>query len=178
MADTAPSTDAHAARTLLTDAFGRIAEQVAGITDGLQDDEAVWRPDPGANTVAWLLWHLARVQDDHIATLAGVEQAWTAQGWYERFGLTFKSDATGYAHSSGDVGRVRAPAADLAGYHADVRALTQRYLDGVKPAELQRVVDENWDPPVTASVRIVSVVNDCTDHVGQAEYVLGMARRR
>lgn len=174
MADTSTS----AAQNLLIDAFGRIAEQVAKVTDGLRDDEAIWRPDPDANPVAWLLWHLARVQDDHIAGLAAVEQAWTAQKWFDRFDLPFDAGATGYAADPQDVGRVQATAADLAGYHADVHALTSAYLGGLTTDELDRVVDENWDPPVTASARIVSVINDCTDHVGQAEYVLGMARRR
>lgn len=174
MADTSTS----AARALLTDAFERIAEQVVAVTDGLRQDEAIWRPDPEANPVAWLLWHLTRVQDDHIAGLAAVEQAWTAQKWFDRFDLPFDAEATGYAASPQDVGRVQAETADLAGYHADVHALTLRYLEGLTTDELERVVDENWDPPVTASARIVSVVNDCTDHLGQAEYVLGMARRR
>lgn len=163
---------------MLIDAFGRIAEQVVAVTDGLHDDEAIWRPDPEANPVAWLLWHLARVQDDHIAGLADVEQAWTGEKWFERFALPFDVGATGYADSPEDVGRLRASTADLAGYHADVHALTLRYLDGLTTDELERVVDENWDPPVTASARIVSVISDCTDHIGQAEYVLGMARRR
>lgn len=160
------------------DSFQRIADQVVAVTDGLQPDEAVWRPDAEANSVAWLLWHLARVQDDHLAGLGAVEQAWTAQKWFERFDLPFDAQAIGYGDSSADVAQVRTTASDLAGYHADVHVLTARYLEALTTGELERVVDENWDPPVTASARIVSVLNDCLHHLGQAEYVLGMARRR
>jgi uncharacterized damage-inducible protein DinB len=171
-------TDIEAARRILTDAFGRIAEQVRVVTENLTDDDATWRPDPDANSIAWLIWHLSRVQDDHVADLAGAEQVWTSGGWYSRFGLPFDRAAHGYGQTSAEVGRVRTPTADLADYHEAVHAATQRYLDGLTGQELERVVDTHWDPPVTVSVRIVSIINDCTDHVGQAEYVRGMARRR
>ena len=42
-------------------------------------------------------------------------------------------------------------------------------------AELKRVVDTNWDPPVTASARLVSIIDDCAQHLGQAAYVRGIA---
>lgn len=167
-----------AVRTLLSDAFERISGQVDAVTDGLDEQESAFRPDAEANSVGWLLWHLTRVQDDHVAELAGVPQSWTADGWAQRFGLPFDESATGYGQSSEEVGAVRVPGALLAGYHRSVRELTTGYLDSLTLDELERVVDENWDPPVTASSRLVSVINDCTDHLGQAEYVLGLARRR
>ena len=52
---------------LLTDALDRVHEQVPGIVEGLDEDALAWRPDPGANSIAWLLWHVTRVEDDHIA---------------------------------------------------------------------------------------------------------------
>jgi uncharacterized damage-inducible protein DinB len=171
-------TDIDAARSILTDAFDRIAEQVQTVTADLADADAVWRPDPDANSVAWLIWHLSRVQDDHIADLAGTEQVWTRDGWFDRFGLPFDRGAHGYGQSSAEVAKVGTPAVDLAAYHRAVRTATQRYLDALTAEELARVVDTHWDPPVTAAMRIVSVINDCTDHVGQAEYVRGMAQRR
>ena len=72
---------------------------------------------------------------------------------------------------------MRVDAALLAGYHADVHALSLRYLHGVDADELARVVDASWDPPVTASVRLVSVLGDCLQHLGQASYVAGLAQR-
>jgi hypothetical protein len=45
-------------------------------------------------------------------------------------------------------------------------------------ADLTRVVDRNWDPPVTVSVRLVSVIADDLQHVGQAAYVRGILQRR
>ena len=66
----------------------------------------------------------------------------------------------------------------LAQYHGAVHDLTLRYLDGITPAELDRIVDTRWDPPVTAAVRLVSVIGDTMQHLGQAAYVRGLAERR
>lgn len=164
-------------RNLLLDAFGRIRELVEDITADLSDDVAVYRPDPDANSISWLIWHLTRVQDDHIAGLADTEQQYTANGWIDQFSLPFAASDIGYGQNSDDVAKVTAGGALLAAYHADVHAATQRYIESLTADELQRVVDPNWDPPVTAAVRLVSVEGDCLQHLGQAAYVKGMAER-
>ena len=79
-----------------------------------------------------------------------------------------------YGHSPEEVARVRAPAELLAGYHAAVADRTAEYVRGLTAADLDRVVDEHWDPPVTLGVRLVSVVGDTTQHLGQAAYVRGL----
>lgn len=167
---------ATSAQEILRDSFTRVRDLVADLAGGLTEEVATYRPDPDANSIAWLLWHLARVQDDHVAGLAGVEQAWA--GWRDRFGLPFGTDAIGYGQTSEEVGVVRSDPALLGSYHADVHELTLRYLDRLSDDELTRVVDTRWDPPVTVSVRLVSVVNDLAQHVGQAAYVRGLAERR
>jgi hypothetical protein len=171
-----PSTDP--AQELLRDAFTRLIEHVDDITDGLTDDQAAYRPGPNANSIAWLLWHSARVQDVQVADVAGVEQAWTRDGWVERFGLDLPRDDTGYGHSPEDVAKVQAPANLLAGYYHAVHKLTLEYIASIDGDELARVVDSRWDPPVTASARLVSSIDDCAQHLGQAAYVLGIAQRR
>ncbi|WP_182358918.1 mycothiol transferase [Tomitella gaofuii] len=177
------STDsASHARALLADSFGRIRAQVVALSDGLTTDAAAWRPDPAANSIAWLLWHLTRVQDDHVADAAGTPQVWTAPGgaggsWAERFGLPFPPEETGYGQSAEQVGQVRVDGDLLDGYHAAVHEATLRYLDALTADELDRVVDRAWDPPVTVAVRLVSVIGDCTAHLGQAQYVLGLHQR-
>src|SRR5581483_8068436 len=67
------STD-NATRELLRDAFTRLIEHVDEITDGLTDGQANYRPSPNANSIAWLIWHSARVQDVQLAPIAGVDQ--------------------------------------------------------------------------------------------------------
>lgn len=167
--------DATSAVTAFRDAFGRVAELVKSLADGLDVPDATFRVDSQANTPSWLLWHLTRIQDDHIADLAGEEQAWTT--WRDRFDLPFDAHATGFGQDAEQVAQVRADGSLLAGYHADVHALTNRYLDTLTAEELTRIVDERWDPPVTASVRLVSVLGDTLQHAGQAAFVLGVAHR-
>jgi hypothetical protein len=163
---------------VLADALTRVRELVPVVVGGLGEDDLAWRPDPDANSIAWLVWHLTRVADDHVAAVAGTDQVWTSDGWYERFGLPFPAAAHGYGHSSADVAAVRVPANLLAGYHDAVAEAVLAYVGTLTPGGLDRVVDERWDPPVTLGVRLVSVVNDVTQHIGQAAYVRGLLDRR
>ena len=169
------SSDA-AARELLRDSFTRLIEHVDELTDGLSDEVSEYRPTPSANSIAWLIWHSARVQDIQLAHLAGVEQVWTRDGWVDRFGLHLPRDDTGYGHSAEDVAKVRASADLLSGYYHAVHDFSLEYIAGVTAEELSRIVDKNWDPPVTASARIVSIIDDCAQHLGQAAYVRGIAQ--
>ena len=167
------------AREILQDAFDRVHELVPSAVEELTTDELLWRPDADANHVAWLVWHLSRVQDDHLAGVGEVEQAWTAQGWSSRFGLPYADDTLGYGQSSEDVGAfVLSDPGLLTGYHEAVHSLTRSVLAGLSDDDLSRVVDDSWDPPVTVAVRLVSVVNDISQHVGQAAYVRGLIERR
>lgn len=166
-----------ALRDTFNDQFGRVRELVKELTDGLSDEAGGYRPDPDANSIDWLVWHAIRIQDDHLAGITGDEQVWTANGWYEAFGLPFGPEVHGYGHSSADVGRVRVAGELLDGYHADVHAATKAYIGTLTVEELDRVVDRHWDPPVTAAVRLVSVIGDLLQHLGQASYVRGLAHR-
>jgi hypothetical protein len=163
---------------LLVDAFGRVDDATRRAVEGASRPVLTYRPDPDANSIAWLVWHLTRIQDDHVADVAGIDQRWTADGWHERFGLPFAPDATGYGHSSADVAAVAVDGALLLGYFDAVHAQTCAYVGGLRAADLDRIVDERWDPPVSLGVRLVSVVNDDLEHAGQAAYVRGIAERR
>ncbi|MGH1562418.1 mycothiol transferase [Mumia sp. DW29H23] len=166
-----------ALRSLLLDHVDRIDALVDSLTRDLPTPIGTYRPDTQSNTVCWLVWHQARVLDDHGADLAGTAQVWTDEGWYDELGLPFPKSATGYGQSGDDVARVVASGEKLAGYHRDVTARLRDYLRSVDVAELERVVDTRWDPPVTAAVRIVSMLDDSVQHLGQAAYVRGVAER-
>ncbi|GAB3996972.1 mycothiol transferase [Nocardioides marmoraquaticus] len=169
-------------RDLLLDHLDRVRELVETTAHGLPLDDAHLRPvlapsgDPAparGNSIVWLLWHTARVQDDHVAALAGVDQAWDA--WAERFALPLDHADIGYGHGDAQVDAVRVDDLTLlVDYHRAVHDLSRAYAERVDAAELDRVVDEAWDPPVTAGVRLVSVVGDCLQHLGQAAYVRGL----
>ncbi len=164
---------------LVEDGFGRIGDSVRAAVGELSAEQLMYRPGGTGNSVAWLVWHLSRVQDDHIASAAGSEQVWTAQGWAVRFGLNLPVEDTGYGHTSEDVDAVTVPSAELLlGYFDAVAARTTEYLRSLSPADLDRVVDPHWDPPVTLAVRLISVLSDDLQHAGQAGYVAGLASAR
>ena len=160
---------------LLADAFGRISEGVDQVVDGLDADQLAYRPAELGNSIAWLVWHLTRVQDDHVSAAAGTEQAWTAAGWADQLGLPFDPSATGYGQSPDDAAMVRvASGATLLAYHHTVHQRTIRYVHGLGDDDLERIVDQSFSPPVTLAVRLISVIADDLQHLGQAAYVRGL----
>lgn len=168
--------DAH---ELLLDHVGRVRGLYVDVVDGLDLESAHEQPLGRGNPVVWLLWHTARVQDDHVAGLSGEPQAWA--DWAGRFDLPLDVEDFGYGHGPEEVAAVRVDDLDLlVRYHEAVHERTLSYLRRLDPAaggsssELDRVVDEDWDPPVTAGVRLVSVIGDCLQHLGQAAYVKGL----
>ncbi|HMD23847.1 MAG TPA: DUF664 domain-containing protein [Streptosporangiaceae bacterium] len=160
---------------LLTDAFGRVQETVHEAVDGLSAAQLAARLDQDANSIAWLCWHLARVQDDHLADAFGVEQVWPR--FMDQFGLPFGPGAIGYGDSPAQVALVRVSADVLTAYHDAVHEQTVTLVSGITDADLSRVVDERWNPPVTLGVRLISVISDCLQHAGQAAFIRGILLR-
>jgi uncharacterized damage-inducible protein DinB len=164
---------------LLVDAFDRARGVVHAVVEGLTPDQLAYRIDDAANSIAWLVWHLTRIQDDHLAGVAGEQQVWTSQGWAQRLRLPFEDWATGYGHGPDEVAAVRVDSGDvLTGYHDAVHEQTRRYLARLTPTDLDRIVDDSWDPPVSLRVRLVSVIADDLQHAGQAAFVRGVGQRR
>ena len=162
------------ATEVLSAQYEQISDGVAAVVDGLSTDDLAHHVAPGANTIGWLVWHLLRVQDDHVAEVAGGEQVWTSAGWEQRFGLPFEDGTTGYGQSEEEVDEVRTEASLLSGYAAEVTAATQTFLAALADSDLDRVVDSSWDPPVTLGVRLQSVIGDDLKHLGQAELLRGL----
>ena len=163
----------------MLDGFGRIRELVHEVVGGLSAEQLAERLDGQANSIGWLVWHLTRVQDDHVAGAFGGEQAWTAKGWRESFGLPFPARAIGYGHSAADVAKVRIERPQLlTEYYDAVHEQTVRFVRELRDDDLTAVVDEAWDPPVTMGVRLVSVLSDDLQHVGQAAFIRGILLRR
>jgi hypothetical protein len=163
---------------MLADAFGRIRQLVERSVIGLDADALAYRPEADANSIGWLVWHLTRIQDDHVAEIAGQDQTWISEGWANRFDMGAAPDETGYGHTSEQVAAVTPEGPDLlTGYHAAVSDRTLEYLPTVDATTLDRVIDRSYDPPVSVGVRLVSVISDNLQHVGQALYVRGILER-
>ena len=165
---------------LLIDGFGRIRENVADVLSGLTADQLAHQVAPGANSISWLVWHLTRVQDDHVSKAFDAAQVWSASGWASRFGLPAGAMDIGYGHTPAqvtEVGAATASPALLAEYHQETYAQTVKLVAAVTDADLPRIVDKRWTPPVTLAVRLVSVLDDDMQHTGQAAYVRGLLLR-
>lgn len=163
---------------LLTDAYGRIRQLVERVADDLDHDTLIARPDDDANPIGWLIWHLTRVQDHHISEIAGREQDWTT-GWSDRFDMPPDANNTGFGHTSEEVGSFDPVSSELLViYQGAVSDHTLKYLGSLDASDLDRIVDRAWDPPVTAGVRLMSVIGDSYQHLGQAAYVRGLLERR
>jgi Protein of unknown function (DUF664) len=163
------------ASDLLVETFDRLPDLVRSAVHGLTPEQLRWAPAPGANSVGWLVWHLTRIQDDHVADLLGQDQVWVNGDWAAHLGIDADPFDTGYGHSAAQVAAVRPDGPTvLVEYYDAVAARTRDMLRDLTAADLDRVVDTSWDPPVTLGVRLVSVANDDLQHVGQAAYVRGL----
>jgi hypothetical protein len=161
---------------LLVDGFGRVREVVHEVLDGLAEPGLLFRIDAQANTICWLIWHLTRIQDDHIAAAGGLQQVWFT-GWEEHFSLPLDRADTGYGHDADEVAAVRAPPDSLIGYHDATYQQTIAFVKDLTEADMSRIVDRRWSPPVTMAVRLVSVLSDDLQHAGQAAFVRGLIER-
>ncbi len=163
---------------ILIDSITRVKETTRRAAKGLSQSQLEARIDPQANTIAWLLWHIGRVQDAQVSDVAGTEQLWTSAGWVDRFGLPFEAGETGYAQSAGEVAQVAGVSAELlADYVAAVCDRTIEFLGTLADTDFDRIVDTRWKPPVTLAARLVSVVSDDLQHAGQAAFIRGVIER-
>ena len=164
-----------ASADILIDSFNRVRDAVHPLTGGLSREQLAFRAGAEtSNSMAWLIWHLTRVQDSQVADLAGSEQIWTGEGYFDRFGLSLPVEDTGYGHDSDAVDSVVADPALLVEYFEAVHARTLEYLDTLSESDLDRIIDTRWDPPVTVAVRLVSTIDDDLQHAGQAAFARGL----
>ena len=163
---------------VLIDAYTRIQELVHIATDGLDVDQLMYRPEPGANSIAWLVWHLSRIQDDHLSEIAGRPELWDDPDVRAATGIDRPAGVDGRGDGPDDVAAVRPTSVEaLVGLHDAVVARTMDYLENMDPADLDRIIDTSYDPPVTVGVRLVSVISDNIQHAGQARYLHGIIGR-
>ena len=161
--------------SLLLELYGRIPPLARWAVEGVDPEGLTISPAPGTNPIGWLVWHLTRVQDHHVAEILDNDQVWVGGDWAGQFGLEPDPWNTGYGHSPEEVAAVRPRRPEvLLEYLGAVDGRTRTMLRDLQPADLDRIVDRSWDPPVTLGVRLVSIADDGLQHAGQAAYVRGL----
>ncbi|AQP43568.1 mycothiol transferase [Tessaracoccus flavus] len=160
---------------ILRDTASRPLESLRAIADRITPANLNLHPAGHDNSIAWLLWHTGREIDVQLAHLTGGDELWHAQGFRDRSGLGRAGDAIGYGHSPDEARAIAVDDASvLVDYVAGCVDALLAYLDTLSEADLDDVVDDNWDPPVTRGVRLVSIIDDAAQHIAQAAYVTGM----
>jgi len=162
---------------IVLDSLDRVHELIPAILDGLDRDDVLWRPDDGSNSIGWLVWHLTRVEDDHLANLGAQDQRWHS-GWSTRFALPYPDDAHGYGMTAEQVAAFDVASVDLLlGYAAAVAEQSRQIVASFTAADYEKIVDTRWNPPVTLAARLVSVMVETAQHIGQAAYARGLRER-
>lgn len=165
---------------VLIDGYSRISQILNRTLPGLTPEQLVFRPAEEANSIAWLAWHLTRVQDHHLSDLAGRPQLWVSDGWHERFGKPADPADTGQRYTAEQVAAIRPSEAQLLlDYHDAVFQRSVEYINTLSESDLDRELNEpQWSPLPTVGVRLISVIADNIQHAGQAAYVKGIIEQR
>jgi hypothetical protein len=164
------------AKDIVIDALERIRSILHRTLAGLTLDEIQRQPTPDSNSIAWLTWHLTRVQDNGISGLFDQEQAWISQGWHAQFAMAPDPDNEGQGHTAEQVAAFRAPSIQtLLDYHDSVSTRSKHFVAGLTPAGFNRELNEpQYQPRPTVGVRLVSILSDNLQHAGQVAYLRGV----
>lgn len=161
---------------LLSDGYGRIAELLEHVLDGLTQDDLNWQPRDDCNSMGWLVWHLTRQQDAQIASLTGDDQLWVRDGWHAKFDRPADPRDVGFGHTPEQVAAFKSPdTKTLLEYHRAVLERSKRYFLTLSKTDLDRELNEPFFKPLpTVGVRLISIMDDAVIHAGQAAYVRGL----
>ena len=162
------------ATDILHNAATRPAEAAQGLRASLSAEVLNAHLGGHDNSAAWLLWHTGREIDIQTVDLAGTSEVWSRDGYAELTGIGTVGDGVGLGHTPGEAREITSDQGDaLVDYVAAATEALLAYISTLSDADLDEVIDENWDPPVTRGVRLISIIDDAAQHVGQAAYVVG-----
>ena len=165
---------------VLIDGYSRISQILNRTLPGLTTEQLAFRPAEEANSIAWLVWHLTRIQDHHLSGLADRPQLWVSAGWHERFGRPADPEDTGQGYTAEQVAGIRPSDVQLLlDYHDAVYQRSVEFIKMLSESDLDRELNEpRWNPLPTVGVRLVSVIADNIQHAGQAAYLKGIIEQR
>ena len=152
-------------------------EKLNSALEGLSKDELHWRPTLNSNTIDWMVWHMARVEDNLInVMLQDKVPIWERDGWADRVGIFVEGTGAGMTAEE-----VRAlPALDVPtvmAYYRSVRRETSDYFKNVmEEPDLSRKVTHPRFAGKTGAWILGRLLCEEAEHLGQIEYLRGMMR--
>ncbi|MDA1215963.1 MAG: DinB family protein [Chloroflexi bacterium] len=162
--------------TFFLNALGRADGTLKRALEGLTREELMQQPaGPGSNPIGWLAWHLTRVQDGYGSRIAGVEQVWRTQKWYEKFGL----EETPPSYKPETVGTFDPISAELLlEYYEMVKTATVGYIASLSAEDWERQLPQidPSRPPQTVADGVAIITSDNIQHIGQIAYVRGLIK--
>jgi hypothetical protein len=115
---------------------------IDAVLGGLTDEQLRARPGEGLNSIAWLVWHLARTEDMAAGVLvAGRKQVLDEDGWPERLGLSRADIGTGMSDDEVTEFTAAADITAIRDYRAAVGRRTREIVSAMQPEELDDVID-------------------------------------
>jgi uncharacterized damage-inducible protein DinB len=150
-------------------------QYVADAIKGLSQDDIAWRPKTHSNSIAFLLWHVARVEDLWInRILLGEKEVYELEGWHKKFNTPAQDSGFGY-----DVAKLKSwPVPKLAllkEYAAVVREKTLAYLKSVNEKKLDEPKDFGWSKGNVGSA-LSHLITEVAEHSGQIGYLRGIMK--
>ena len=152
-------------------------EKLRRALDGLSEDELSWRPALESNTIDWLVWHMARAEDEWINTrLRNTEAIWVRDGLAERIG----SDDTGsgFGQSADEIRTM--PAFDVPlvmEYYEAVRKGTSEYFaNEMRDTDPLEAIPQSGKYTLTYGGVLGHLLCEEAEHLGQIEYLRGKMR--
>ncbi|MFC1994682.1 DinB family protein [Chloroflexota bacterium] len=143
--------------------------------DGLTQEEAAWSPRAECNSIAFISWHIARVEDFFVnRALQRKDELYESEGWQEKLGTPPKE--VGYQYTVGQLCAWPVPQLEVLRAYADsVREKTLAFLKHLAPARLSEVPRPDRSPD-SIGVTLGRISTEIALHVGQIAYLRGMLR--
>ena len=165
--------------------FEEIGVRLNRALEGLTFEELNWRPRPEANSIAFIVWHVSRVEDGWFQHFVqDTTQVWLAERWHERFGLPEGSSGFGYSvEQLAEFPALREE--DLRGYFDAVRKSTLACLKEMTETDLDRVPGRSPFPDSASSSRFAEftvarmfrqLIGEEYQHLGHVNYIRGLQR--
>lgn len=146
--------------------------------DSLSQEELMRQPQPGANHIAFILWHMVRAEDWFFHYLfQRVPQVWESEQWHEKLNLPDDPRVTGFGYTEEQVASFPSiQLRDLIAYSEAVRARTVDYLRSVNPARFDEIAKSRLFGEVSIGNLIGHLLIELAQHVGQIAYIREMVK--